>query len=388
MSSDEGEIVEATPLPRIDGNGDVDRTGRNRRRLSRTPEHEDWTSRNSGAEPYRRSRSPRGFKRSRDEPEYPSSGRGRDPRRFRVRYESEPRDDARRGRHAYEDPDRPQSRGSFHGGERDRSPPRFGNRDNFASRPLEHRRDGRNLDRGYDSYSDKRPRDRSRSPRGRRDRGWRDRGRFGRDPTIDQAESIKYSAQNERQSQGNSVSKRATLAEASETSRHGAKHDQGVSGDRITGETTSASTKYALSDSSLLQAVLTNPIISGAIEQPAQEEPEKDWDAAAAVDSEAAIEAEIQRRRRAREEALKRAVGAVTPTVQGLQVSDKPASSTPASTRHGTPHKTEANTPRSGKAKPSFSLETLTDFVRRLGLSGRICCWRSSGYVSRFFQYR
>ncbi|KAK1771432.1 kinase-like protein [Phialemonium atrogriseum] len=331
MSSDEGEIIEATPLPRSDKNGHVDPTGRTRPRLSHTPDLDD-SSRNPANAPFRRSRSPRGFKRSHDEPEYQSSSRGRDPRRFRVRYEADPRDGHRRGRHPYEDPDRPQSRGSAHDEERDR------NRDNTASRPFGQRRDDRNFDRGYDGYPDKRPRNRSRSPRGgRRDRGRRDRGRFGRDPTIDHAESIKYSAHNERYSQGNSVSKRATLAEASDTSRRDTKSYQGVTGDRIADKATSAPTHDTQ-------------------KRPEKEpEPEPDWDGTAAVDEEAAVEAEIQRRRLAREAAYKRAVGAATPNVQGLQVSDKPAVSTPASTQRSTPHITEANTPRSDWNSPAVS---------------------------------
>jgi serine/threonine-protein kinase PRP4 len=99
-----------------------------------------------------------------------------------------------------------------------------------------------------------------------------------------------------------------------------------------------------------LSRILTD--LSDNREQPEQEpEPEKDWDEAAAVDDEAAVEAEILRRRRAREEAFKRAVGAATPTVQGLQLSEKATASTPASTRHGTPLRVEANTPRSGKVQ-------------------------------------
>lgn len=82
-------------------------------------------------------------------------------------------------------------------------------------------------------------------------------------------------------------------------------------------------------------------------------EPDMDWDPLAAVDEEAAVEAEIKRRRRAREEVLKRASGsnAVAPAIQALQGSDSRAS-TPASTRNPTPgpQRTEANTPRSSKS--------------------------------------
>lgn len=80
-------------------------------------------------------------------------------------------------------------------------------------------------------------------------------------------------------------------------------------------------------------------------------EPDPDWDPSAAMDEEAAQEAEIQRRRRAREAALKRAAansaGAVVPLIQALQGADN--TSTPGSTRQTTPApvKTDANTPNS-----------------------------------------
>jgi serine/threonine-protein kinase PRP4 len=67
------------------------------------------------------------------------------------------------------------------------------------------------------------------------------------------------------------------------------------------------------------------------------------------VDKEAAVEAEIARRRRLREEALKRAIGGSTPNLQSLQVSEKTRESTPVSTQANSPHKTQANSPRSGK---------------------------------------
>lgn len=81
-------------------------------------------------------------------------------------------------------------------------------------------------------------------------------------------------------------------------------------------------------------------------------EPDMDWDPSAAMDEEAREQAEIERRRRAREAALKRAAvnGAVAPAIQALQAGGT-SSSTPASTRHTTPgpQKTEANTPQSSK---------------------------------------
>lgn len=171
------------------------------------------------------------------------------------------------------------------------------------------------------------------------------------------------------------MSKRDTLAETSESFRHGAKHDKGVSGDRSAEEATSKPTKYDSRGTISPNHTLTNfSNTSGAPEQ--EPEPDRDWDEAAAVDDEAAVEAEIQRRRRAREEALKRAVGAATPTVQGLQLSEKAIASTPGSTRHGTPQKTEANTPRSGMvpayppSEPRANIIDL-DSPSKLGTAGQ-----------------
>ena len=75
-----------------------------------------------------------------------------------------------------------------------------------------------------------------------------------------------------------------------------------------------------------------------------------DWDPDQAMDEEAAVQAEIERRRRAREAALKRGIGAATPTIQALQAGDRPTS-TPGSTRHSTPvpQKADGATPLSSK---------------------------------------
>lgn len=78
-----------------------------------------------------------------------------------------------------------------------------------------------------------------------------------------------------------------------------------------------------------------------------------DWDPDAAMDQEAAVQAEIERRRRAREAALKRAA---TPTVQALQAGDRPVS-TPTSTRQSTPgiQKADGATPLTSKLTYSTS---------------------------------
>lgn len=203
VSSDEGEIAEATPLPHSKLNGDIDRTGRPRARLERTPEPAKLPlpdrrqsprvghartgsfSRHSRS-PRSPPRSPRGFKRPRDDDRHDRDRDRdrRDPRHFRVHYDHD------RGSNRYRDLDRPPSRGTInydddrsssarnrYGSARDAAPP---------TRPAADRIDDRGRNReplDYDSYSSKRPRnDRSRSPRGgRRDnnnRGRRDnRGR-------------------------------------------------------------------------------------------------------------------------------------------------------------------------------------------------------------------
>lgn len=352
MSSDEGEIIEATPLPRSDENGDVDRPGRNPGRFAKTPDYDD-SLRRSGDGQHRRNASPRGYKRSHDDRDFQAPNPGRDPRRFRVHYEGDHRDDTRRGRHFYDDPDLLPPRSSYHNEETERpvsrsSNHRFSGRDAFPTRPSIYRQDDRNrkrdFDRGNETYTNKRTKNRSRSPRGHRDRGRRDHGRFGREQNLDQRESMKYSAQTERQSQGNSVSKRATPGEASDTSRNDAKSDQGATGNRAMERRASAQSKDEPNESA--RAL----------------EPEQDFDEINPVDKEAAIEAEIMRRRRLREEAYKRATGATTLSIQSLQVSKKPAASTPASTQYSTPHKTEANTPRSPTSNsPSVSASGAQD---------------------------
>ncbi|KAK3352803.1 kinase-like domain-containing protein [Lasiosphaeria hispida] len=343
VSSDEGEIVEASSLPRSEQNGDVDRVGRHRGRFSRTPE-DDMPSRHSADGSSRRSRSPRGWKRprdNRDQRDSRDSRRDRDPRQFRVHYEQSPRDDRRSGR----DLDRPASRGSYHSNTDDRPSSYFGGRDPPPSRSSGLRPDsGRNRsrdhdhnnDRGHNGHPDKRPRFRSRSPRSRRDRGGRDRGggRFGAD--VSPGEN-KYSAQVERRSQDDSMSKRAAPVEASNSSKHDAKHNQGVTVERGINRLTISQTSA-----------------------PQPDEPDMEWDPSTAISQEAAVEAEIQRRRQAREAALKRAAGtngAVAPAIQALQGGDNP-SSTPGSTRQNTPgpQRTEVNTPQSdGPSTPALS---------------------------------
>ena len=168
-SSDEGEIIEggagdlkATSLPRRPDRSGVDRQDRNRSRQS-TPDY-DGASRHSNSS--RRSRSPRGYKRSRDDRDHYGRGGDRDQRRQRSYYDEPYRDDQRRSRVSYADLDRPPSRSSGYGNDaRDRD--RSRDRDRYR-------------DHGRDRF-DRRPRNRSRSPNRPRRNGERVADRFVRE---------------------------------------------------------------------------------------------------------------------------------------------------------------------------------------------------------------
>ncbi|KAH8847975.1 hypothetical protein MCOR29_005553 [Pyricularia oryzae] len=319
-SSDEGEIVEngdhgvkkATTLPHREGASGVDRTNRNRGRPSRSPE------------PGYRSGSPRGSKRARaDDRDYYNGSRGgggsdRDPRRFRVHYEESSRRRDRPSRQ-YEDLDRP-----------------------GASGPLPYDdRDYRYDDRDGDKYPDKRARHRSRSPyrSTRAENGGRDRGSGRGDghhrdrqyQDRDQAESIKYSAHNDRQPRDETMSKRARpVADDSSQRMVHAKSVKGVAEEHKNG---------AKDDK-------RDP---GSKQSESQAE---DWEPPSVVDE----EAEIERRRRRREELLRKS-RASTPMQQQLLAASaaKLAVSTPESTQANTPQRTEVNTPRSDAVSPDRS---------------------------------
>ncbi|SPQ23822.1 c966836d-6d64-4a29-b56e-9d332b6b971a [Thermothielavioides terrestris] len=301
---------------------------------SRTPEA-DLPSRDPVGGPRRRSRSPRGWKRPRDD-----RRDRRDPRQFRVHYE----DGSRDGRRHYRDLDRPPSRGSDR--YYDHANGHYGSREPPPHRARPHPPDGPGYDRrGYerdrrdDGHADKRPRNRSRSPPSRPDRGRRDRGRDGADlrPGED-----KYSAQAERRSQDGSTSKRATPVEAPGAStQQDAKNEQGATVER------------GIHDLAISQT-------SAPAKDP---EPDMDWDPDTAMDEEAAVQAEIERRRRAREAALKRGLGAASPAMQALQAGDRPAA-TPTSTRQSTPgvQRADGETPQSnGPSSPPLSPGKIQD---------------------------
>ncbi|KAI0382005.1 kinase-like protein [Hypomontagnella monticulosa] len=322
-SSDEGEIVEngvgdlkAHPLPQFEGTG-VDRMDRTRARYSRSRSPEYVNGSRYPPNSSRRSRSPRGQKRPRDDRDsYRNSRLDADPRRFRVHYE-DAIDSHRRSR-LYEDEDRPPSRSSASGlyyDDRDRD---YGARNKVRDRS-----------RDRDRHPRKRNRNRTRSPyrppRGDRNRGGqprRDDSKYHRAPDRDGAESVKSSQQG--------------------TPRHSQDHAK-YSERRVSIETTDASkdeTKRTPGSS-----VATTPI-----DPPAKlKESQRDYEEEKPVD----IEAELERRRRRREELLARSRGATPMLVQALQASEKTNVSSPSQTRASTPMAVDGNTPKSLASSPN-----------------------------------
>ncbi|GJN72709.1 U4/U6 small nuclear ribonucleoprotein prp4 [Purpureocillium lilacinum] len=210
LSSDEGEI-------RDDGNGDLkaspqtSRAGNGVDRQGRPRDPSPAPSRGS-ASSSRRSRSPRGFKRLRDDGDHYGGGRDydsrpsrsrRDDRRGRDRgrrpsdsvYDDAPRHDYRRTRVSYEDLDRPAPHGSSFNESRqyrddaDQHRRRDQDRDRNGHRPRDGgygRQHDRYDNRRRDAYRDEQPRRRSRSPgMHRRDAG--DHGRRNRENGGDRA---------------------------------------------------------------------------------------------------------------------------------------------------------------------------------------------------------
>lgn len=174
-SSDEGEITEnkvsdlkATSLSKkLEGSG-VDRKDRQRETLSgpRSPEYDGPLSRAS-----RRSRSPRGLKRPRDERDHGTDRERDDPRRFRIHFEDSDRgaDSYRRSRVAYDDAEPSLHRGSR--GRDSRSQERGHERNGRSSRDtMPGGRRGQNLGgRPYDDRNgDRDDRRRQTSPRSMR----------------------------------------------------------------------------------------------------------------------------------------------------------------------------------------------------------------------------
>ncbi|KAM7216936.1 Protein kinase-like domain containing protein [Rhypophila decipiens] len=350
FGAEEGEISEAIPLPRYKQEALVDRVERTR--FSRPNDHEH----SRDARNYRRSRSPRGFKRPHDDRDRWGDNKYR-ASELDVQYAG--RENLRYGydenrsstRQLYRDLDRPQSRGSQTNFE-ERADNRSGDRSSRNYHPNGHRHEDRH--HGYnDDHSKRRRRQRSRSPRNRDDRGRRDRDR---DRNDDHASSSSFAkdlvgAQIGSSGAGQYDSKRGQIYSASHQttkSDHNGRVEQGRNG-------------LSISQASDFEKPTAHD---------ADPDPDFDWDPAQERNKEAEIEAEIERRRRAREAAYKRAVGAATPNIQALQASDR-ASSTPESTQVNTPAagKTEVDTPHSVDQGSPMLSPTGFDFGDENGLA-------------------
>ncbi|QGI69326.1 hypothetical protein CEK26_013283 [Fusarium fujikuroi] len=326
-SSDEGEIVEnaakdlkATSLQHTGGSS-VDRQDRNKSRLS-TPDHDSASRYSNGS---RRSISPRGYKRSHDERDRDRDHYNSRPRDqgYRRNYEDARRDDHRKPRGQYDDLDRPASRTSnFSYGGRDRSR----DRDNY--------RDG---DR--DRFSNKRPRNRSRSPQRSRPS---DRGRFDRfvregqyDRRDDGPRELKY---DDSSRNGGSMSKRTTVGEASRAEGHHAKPEQGLTNGHGTSK-----------------ASQREPAAQKEPERKPEPEPEPDYEEPEPFDE----EAEIERRRKRREEILAKHSSATPLLLHAVgAAASKAHGASPASTAPDTPMRAQSDiesprTPRSGMSTAS-----------------------------------
>ncbi|KAH8168802.1 protein kinase domain-containing protein [Sarocladium implicatum] len=285
-SSDEGEIVEngaqsskATSLPHHERSG-VDRRDRH---SSRDPTPDlDTASRYSGSS--RRSRSPRGYKRSRDERDNYRRSRN-DQRQGRGHYDDVRRDGYDRSRLSYDDPDRPpRNRDQRHSRDYDRERER--DRDDYR-------------DRARDRYSDKRPRHQSRSPRRYRPDDGRPSDRFVRESQSDRRDRDTGG----RENSGSSTTLRTTVGKDPNTLRNGTEHAQG----------SSAANR---DDANRGKSGVADP------------EPEEDYEEPEPIDE----EAEIERRRKRREELMAKSSSATPLLLHAVGAGEKIRGMSPAST--------------------------------------------------------
>ncbi|KAI3391744.1 hypothetical protein diail_6838 [Diaporthe ilicicola] len=329
-SSDEGEIREngvevskATSLPQTKRNG-VDRQDRSQLSNTRSPDQGDYRS--------RQPRSPRGYKRSRDDDRdtYHKGARGgSDPRHFRVHYEDGP---PPQSRHVYEDLDRPASRGHYDNVDRPSGHRQYDSRDRPSGAS---RYDNRDRDYGR---VDKRPRTRSPSPyrhvrsdgRDRHQRGKWDMDGPGRNRPGEQIENTRNGAQTAKQVRDDTASKRSLEAGAKSVSKEVAKSDQGATDERM--------------------AKGTSRLHIGDSQEAAREsrqEPDQDWDEPTPLDE----EAEIERRRRRREALLRKSRASTPLLVQAVQA-NKRDNTFETSSEAVTPQETP-RTPTSDAASPA-----------------------------------
>ncbi|KAM7207162.1 Protein kinase-like domain containing protein [Naviculisporaceae sp. PSN 640] len=326
FSAEEGEIPEAIPLPRFKQEALVDRVERTRSSRPNDYEHSNDVRVN------RRSRSPRGFKRPmddrdrHDEKRFRSSSEysGRENRRWTAH--DEPQSAYKRShRPSYQDLDRPQPRSA-----RENERPAYRRNGNGDTRHGNSRHYDERRNRPYDRdmYSDdSRSRYRSRSPVRRDDRGRRDPDRSG--PSASDYLNAQIGASSESYSSSSNVTARGY---APDSSNQTAKSDR------------NGRVEEGINTLSIAQA--SDQEIS-----PAQPEPDVDWDPDQKQDNDAE-EAEILRRRRARDAVYRRA----------LEASNK-ASTTPESTQVNTPAppKSEVETPRSTDEMSEVGLDLMDE---------------------------
>lgn len=314
-SSDEGEIIEegqgnmkATSLARHSGNG-IDRQDRTRSRQS-SPDP-DSASRNSGSS--RRSRSPRGYKRTHDDGDQYGRGRDRDSRHVRARYDDPRKGDYRRSRISYDDLDRPNAQSSS-------------NNDRRYDGEQERQRD-RSRGRDHGRYFDRQGRPRSRSPHTSQRSGRSDNRTFTREEQHHDRNSAKTLHYDDDRGPRRNMN-----------TPHRPARDVAVRQQK-------EPVKGILKQSSAVEP-----------------EPEQDYEEPEQIDE----DAEIERRRRRREELLAKSSSA-TPLLLhavGAAAEKSARGASPASTQPDTPQLSSfeggtPRTPRSGTCQTTISLSSV-----------------------------
>ncbi|KAI9148061.1 Serine/threonine-protein kinase prp4 [Paramyrothecium foliicola] len=332
-SADEGEIsdnsgghgdLKASSLSYTEGSG-VDPRDRTRNRHS-SPEHDSASRYGGNNNSARRSRSPRGYKRSRDDRDYHGDRRDQDSRHYRASYQNPTNENYRRSRTSYEDLDRPVSRGSelsYDGRPSDRDRDR--DRDNHRRRDRSRDRDRYSRD-NHERYPDKRPRNRSRSPYGSR-RDDRNNGRqFVREGHYDRRGGPSQGANSK-----DHVSSKQTQSSVSHHTTNGAPKSQSRKDDSRPNQ-----------DHSRVGS--SNIVELGESQATKDAEPEPEWEEPQQIDE----DAEIERRRKRREEILAKSHSATPLLLHAVGATDKTRASSPASSLPNTPirYQSDVETPR------------------------------------------
>ncbi|PTB67728.1 protein kinase [Trichoderma citrinoviride] len=323
-SSDEGEIrdqragdLKATSLSHAERNG-VDRQDRQRNRNS-SPDF-DTASRYSNSS--RRSRSPRGYKRSRDDRDrFPNArARDQDSRRDRGgRNDYRREEQHKRSRIAYDDLDRPAPRGSNQSYDHDWRSRR--------DRERERSRERQRFQRGRDRYSERSPPRHRRSPSPRQyQRGdRRDGQQFVRDGYSDRRDSreLRYDDADVSARDNNSAARKDSVGDANEAVKDDAKSHKDTAQN---GDSASAAT--------------TNDVQMDDYEEP------EEFDE----------EAEIERRRKRREELLAKSSSA-TPLLRHAVGASTSKALSPASFQSDTPQMSQRSDSKMSQS-PRSSFES------------------------------